>query len=268
MRAAVLYEVGGPDKLVLEKVEEPTAGPREVLVNVKACGVDWHDVVIRNGTMRRGVHFHDVIYKDKSRPTGRGLILGHEIAGEVVETGAGVTTVKVNDRVVCKAIRSCGLCKYCRSGEETNCVHSAMNDGGYAEYVVLPEESAVQIPQEIDFEKGAILSCAIAVPFHAVRDVGRVTLGETVLVTGAGGGLGIHCVQIAKLCGARVIGLEIDERKAAIVREYGADEVICNQDPATPFWKQVLQLTEGEGADVVVDNVGTAVFADAFRSLA
>ena len=253
MKAVVLPETGDPASFRLQEVEEPKPGAGEVLIRPFYCGVDGHDLVVRQGVMRRGF-----------RP---GLIQGHEVSGEVVEVGGHVTDLKPGDRVATKAMWACGRCRYCRTGEETLCVKSRFVEGGLAELAVFPEECVLPIPEGVGMIEAAIAACAIATPYHAVRDVAETKPGEVVLVTGAGGGLGIHCVQIAKLFGATVIAWTTSEKKIDGIKASGADQVVLSRAGAGPIYKQVRQLTDGRGADVVIDTVGSAAFTEGFRAL-
>lgn len=252
MKAAVLRELGGPSVLKIEDVPMPQPGPQEVLVKVEAVGVTYHDVVQRNGTMRRTVELP--------------MVLGYEIAGRVVALGAGVRTLKIGDRICNKAFQSCGMCRYCRNSMETACSARKPVHGGYAEFVALCEEVCVVVPENIPPEVACMLGPSTGVALHAVRDVGKVRMGETVLVTGASGGVGLPCVELARLSGARVIAVSRSPAKAAALREAGADEVVIGADKAD-FSKEVKALTGGVGVDVVIDTVGSRVFTPSFKSL-
>lgn len=253
MLAAVLHAPGAPTAFVLEDVPRPTPAPGEALVRVKACGVSFRDVVERNGTYRRDVSFP--------------LIIGLEISGVIEEVGEGVQDLAPGDRVCSKAFSSCGNCRYCRTGRETTCVKREPVRGGYAAYVALPQDAWVRFPEGVPFEEACTLGPGAGVALNAVRDTARVQLGETVLVTGATGGVGLPCVQLAKLAGARVIAVSRSQEKAQVLKAAGADEVVVAASGAD-FSQDVRALTDGQGADVVIDNVGSRVFAAAFNSLA
>lgn len=253
MRAAVLEAPGGPDSFKLMDVPIPEYGPRDVLVAVRACGVSGRDVAERSGTYRRHVTFP--------------LIIGLEISGIVHAVGPEVTTLTRGDHVATKAFSSCGLCRYCRSGRETSCLNRQPVRGGYGEFTALPEDALVKIPETIPFEAACSLGPAVGVALNAVRDTAHVTMGEHVLVTGATGGLGGASIQLARLAGARVIALTRSSAKAATLREFGAHDVVVI--PANgKFSPHVLDMTEGQGVDVVIDNIGSPVFWESFQSLA
>ena len=256
MRAVVLSEQGGPEKLVIRKVNIPTPGPRDVLIKVQYCGVDGHDTAIRSGIRRLGFT--------------PGMIPGHEMSGTVVEVGDQVTTLEPGDLACNKTQPSCGLCDHCRMGQESACsgIRRRVVEGGLAEYAVCPEDCAIPVPEGVDMADAAVAGCAVATPFHAVAEVAQVRAGETVLVTGVGGGLGIHAIQLVRLFGARAIGWTRSESKRAVLESVGIDDLILGTGGNTPVWQQLRNLTGGKGVDVVIDTVGSATFDDAFRGLA
>lgn len=256
MKAVVLKELGSPQGLRLLDIPDPVLGPDDVLVRVRACGVCHHDVAVMKGLLRRGI---------KNR-----VILGHEIAGEVVATGAAATVFANGDRVASVLTESCGRCDQCLSGREHRCLngrgigHSI--DGGYAEFVRLHERALRPIPQGVTFEQAAVCACPIGVALHGIRDVAVLRPSETALVTGAGGGLGVHSVQIARLLGARVIATTGSPDKVERLKGLGAADVILSPD--LDFHWEAKTLTQNTGADVVVDTVGSAAFKASFASLA
>jgi acryloyl-coenzyme A reductase len=253
MLAAVLHQAGPPDVFSIEDVPVPAPGAGELLVKVEACGVSYRDVVERNGTYRRDVVF----------PTIPGL----EISGTVVALGPGATGFAPGDHVCTKAFISCGHCRLCRNGRETTCWARRPVRGGYAEYVALPQDAFVRVPGELPFEVSCSLGPGAGVALNAVRDVAKVRIGETVLVTGASGGVGMPAVQIARASGARVIAVSRSEEKRALLERLGAHEVIV--DPTgRAFAEEARRLTGGDGVDVVIDNVGSRVFGACFDSLA
>ena len=255
MRAVVTERPGDYDVMRLRDVPVPALGDREVLVRTAASGVCYHDHLIRAGVMRRGITFP--------------LILGHEGAGVVEAVGAYVRSLKPGDRVACTQwTEACGLCRFCRTNREPLCAERKFfghdRDGTYAEFFKIQEDSLLSLPPEVGLEEGAILSCAIGTVLAALRDVGRTQPGECVLVTGAGGGLGVHAIQVAKLCGATVIAQTTSPAKVPVIREAGADEVVVAEDGR--FADKVKGCAGGEGVDVVCDTVGAPVFQEALRS--
>jgi acryloyl-coenzyme A reductase len=255
MRAVILEHTGPPESFKLRNdVDVPVPGHGDVLVQVKACGVDSHDRAVRAGLMRH-----------EFRP---GMILGHEIAGDVVEVGAAVRSVHIGDRVCCKQTSSCGLCRLCRTGEEQICPEVRFNEGGLAEYVALPEDAWVQIPDAVDYPSAAVSACAIGTVLHAIREIAQVKVGEQVLVTGAGGGLGLHAIQLAKLFGADVVAVTRSGAKHDAIVKSGADHILIDSEADDPLYERILEATNGDGVDVVIDTVGHPVFEKVLRALA
>lgn len=245
--------------LRLETVPDPTPGPRQVVLRVEACGVCFHDVVTRNGTLKAGIRMP--------------LIPGHEVCGTVVAAGRDVRRIGPGDRVATsQRAHVCGECRHCRGGREPLCAEAeflgdAGLNGGYAEYVAVDADMVAAVPEGVAPDDAAIAACAIGTMLHAVREIGRVAPGETVLVTGAGGGLGQHGVQLAALAGARVIAQTGSAAKAEALRSAGADAVVV-LPRGEDFSGAVKDLTAGEGVDVVIDTVGTPLFQATRRSLA
>jgi len=240
----VMEKFGAP--LTLKDMPMPKIGPNDALVRVRVCGAGL-TVVIMIATPGR----------IKSFPR----IPGHEIAGEVVEVGSEVRTIRAGQRVTNHFYLTCGNCRYCRSGRETLCENFRGNvgngcDGGYAEYVALPERNLVPIPDGVTDLEAAVASDAIATPYHACHAEAQISPGDDVLIIGAGGGVGVHMVQMARLCGARVIAAEIGEEKLELARTMGADEIIDAR--RGDIVKQVMALTNGRGVDASIDIVGNS----------
>jgi acryloyl-coenzyme A reductase len=252
MLAAVLHASGGPDAFRLEDIPVPDIGSDDVLVKVEACGVSYRDVVERNGTYRR-----DVVFP---------LIIGLEISGRVQAVGSNVTVVKAGDHVCSKAFSSCGQCRLCRLGRETTCFNRRPVRGGYAEFAVLPQDAWVGVPGPLPFEQTCGLGPGAGVALNAVRDVAKVQIGEIVLVTGASGGVGAPSVQIAKSMGAYVIAATREQAKREFLTKLGADAVVAGTGETLSA--EVRRITDGWGADVIIDTVGSRVFSAAFDSLA
>lgn len=253
MKAIVMHEAGPPSVLKLEDVLIPEPEAHEVLLKVGSSGVSYHDVVERNGVYQRGAHFP--------------AIIGYEIAGTVEKIGAAVRGLKIGDRVCNKPFHSCGVCRRCSNGMQTACARRKGVRGGYAEYVAVAEEALARIPDNLDFQRACMIGPTAAVALNAVRDTARVRLGDSVLVTGASGGLGLPSMELARAAGATVIAVTRSEKKKAELLQLGAHHAIAAPDGAD-FSEAVKALTEGEGVDVVIDNVGSRVFTPSFKSLA
>src|SRR5882757_5107738 len=259
MRAVITAGIGPPEVMRVAEVAAREPGPREIRIAVAACGVCFHDVVVRNGTFRRGVEMP--------------VILGHEVAGTVERLGSEVREFRCGD-LVATTIHShvCGHCRQCRGGRETSCpervfLGDAGLNGGYAELVCVDADAALKVPAGVSAEEASIVACTIGTEINAVRDVGRVRLGERVLVTGAGGGLGLHGVQLSRLAGAFTIAVTTTAAKAARIRKAGADEVIV-VERGEDFSGEVRRITNGRGVDAAIDNVGSPVFESVRRSMA
>lgn len=239
----VLPAFGAP--LQLQTVSRPTVGPSDVLLRVRAAGVGLTVVIMT---------------ANPGRVTSFPRIPGHEVAGEVTEVGAEVTHVAVGERVVCHFYLTCGACRFCRSGRETLCTAfrgfvGQATDGGYAEYMAVPARNVTPIPAGVSDVDAAIASDAIATPYHACREEARVGPGDTVLIVGAGGGVGIHGVQMAKLCGGWVVGADITDDKLDAAKAAGADAVVDGR--ASDLAAQVRGLTDGRGVDAAIDFVAS-----------
>jgi propanol-preferring alcohol dehydrogenase len=239
MKAIRLVEVQRP--LQMQVIPVPPVGAREVLIRVRAAGICHSDVHYRAGRSSTG-----------ALPR----TLGHEVAGVVEQVGGEVTTVGVGDRVCVHYVLSCGECYYCRSGSEQFCVQGAMigrlADGGYAEYIVVPDRNAVRLPDEISFEHGAVLMCSSATAFHALRK-SRLKGGETVAIFGVGG-LGISAIQLAHAFGALdVYAVEINPDKLRLAAKYGAIPVDASVGDAVA---EIRRRTGGKGVDVALEVIG------------
>lgn len=260
MRALVLRETGAIERaLDCESFTDPVPGPHQVVIQVAFCGVCSHDVAVCAGILRAGIVLP--------------CIPGHEIAGIVAAVGKAVDAFAVGERVATtQREHVCGQCRFCRSGREPLCAEQVFLgdtrlNGGYAEFVAVDVDNVLPVPDDVGLDAAAIAACAIGTMLHAVRAVGCIAPAETVLVTGAGGGLGVHGVQLAKRAGGRVIAQTTSQEKAATLLELGADAVVM-ADRGGDFSDDVKALTDGEGVDCVLDTVGTPVFTSARRSLA
>jgi len=242
MKCMVLEEFRTP--LVPRERPIPTPVGDEAVVRVGACGVCRTDLKIWAGT-------HPAI---KRLPH----ILGHEVAGEVVEVGKSVHQEIIGKHAVVYFYLSCGKCDFCRKGYENLCgdlrgVIGFTQDGGYSEYIKVPVNCLFFIPPDIPFAEAAIITDAIATPYRALISKVRIQPGETLAVIGVGG-LGIHALQIARAFGARVIAIDINEKALAVAREMGAEETLhmAKDDPRG----RILELSGGKGIDAVADFVG------------
>lgn len=240
MLAMVLEEYGRP--LVRREAPVPTPGEGEVLLRTRACGLCGTDLKIAAGKI----------------PTATApLIMGHEPIGEIVELGPGVEGFSRGQRALVWIYVTCGTCRFCRMGRPTLCPHVRRvgfeRPGGFAEFVAVPAANLVKVPDTLDDPEAAVLGCAVSTVYRALRTRARVQPGETVMIMGVGG-LGIHAVQVAKLSGAVVIAVDLDERRLELARKYGADEAQLFSGDALA--ENVRRLTAGAGVNVVLETVG------------
>ena len=229
MKAVLCKQYGPPESLVIEELPAPRPGPGEVVVAVKAASVNFPDVLI-------------IQNKYQFKPP-LPFSPGSELAGVVKEVGAGVSSVRPGDRVI-----------------------AFTTYGAFAEEVKTEAARLLPLPEKMDFVTGAAFLLTYATSDHALRDRGALKAGETLLVLGAAGGVGLAAIEIGKALGARVIACASSEDKLAVCREHGADATI--NYAAEDLRERVKALTEGRGVDVVYDAVGGAYTEPAFRSLA
>ncbi len=235
MKAMVLREYGQP--LQLEEVEQPAIGNKDVLLKVKAAGVCGTDLKIRDGMVLT-----------KELP----LIPGHELSGVVAATGADVEGFREGDEVLVSFYIPCNSCKMCLSNRQTICENLKGRigfefNGGFAEYVAVNEDCLISKPASLSFREAAMVSDALGTSYHALVKRAKVKADDVVLLIGAGGGLGLHALQIAKWLGARVIAVDVSADKKQLLKTYGAEKVIDGKDPS--WSNQVLEFTAGRGAD-------------------
>ena len=259
MKAVYITEHGGLDVLTYGDLPEPTPGPNDVKIRVRACALNRLDLFTRAGARGTRIRF-----------TGP-HILGGDVAGDVAEVGGQVTRVAAGDRVVVNPRLTCGQCRYCTGGEEELCVKPGMlgltTSGGYAEYVTVPAVNTVAVPDHISYE-GAASIPTVFLPCWSIL-IRRAALKpwETVLVPSASSGVGTAAIQVAKnVIGATVITTTSTEEKARKARELGADEVIDYTQEDVQ--ERLRELTGGRGVDVVLDHVGADVWPAAMASLA
>jgi NADPH:quinone reductase-like Zn-dependent oxidoreductase len=254
MKAVRFHHHGGPEVLRLEEVPDPVPGPGEALVRVRACALNHLDLWERRGLERVRIPLPH--------------IPGSDVAGEVADAPSG--TVPIGQRVLLQPGLSCGRCAACLAGRDNRCprydVLGFLSDGGYAEFVKVPVENLVPIPDQVGDLEAAAFPLTFLTAWHMLVTRARLVAGETVLVLAAGSGVGQAAVQLARLLGARVIATVGRPEKVARARELGADEVLnhATQD----LVEQVRRLTDRRGVDVVVEHVGQATWETSVRCLA
>ncbi len=242
MKAARFYKVGEP--LRVEKVPIPVLGPEEVLINVKACGICGSDI--------------HIVYEGVTPTAYSPITLGHEPSGAITALGSEVEGWQVGDRVTVNPFITCGKCINCLSGNSQICMSRRVigihTEGGLAEFLKVPSKNLVRLPDHVPFDQGGIAVDAVATPFHAITNRGALKVGEKVAIFGCGG-LGIHGVQIAKVCGASVvIAVEAIDSALERAKKVGADEVI-NPRKDSPV-KKIREMTDGSGVDLACEFIG------------
>ncbi|WP_216829837.1 zinc-dependent alcohol dehydrogenase [Alkalihalobacterium elongatum] len=242
MKAARFYNVNEP--LKIEEVPVPQLKDDEVLVQLKAVGLCGSDI--------------HIAYEGVTATDYQPIILGHEPSGIVVQTGANVQGWEIGTRVSVFPIIYCGSCPNCISGHSEICyelkVLGVHRDGGLAEYMAIPAKNLVKLPNNIPFTIGAIITDAVATPFHALIDRAQLRAGESVAIFGAGG-LGLHAVQIARMAGAKqIIVVDVKDEQLERAKQLGAD-ISINSKYESPV-EVIKKSTNGYGVDVAAEFVG------------
>lgn len=256
MKAARFHRHGGPDVIQVDETARPEPATNEVLVRVAACGVNRLDLWARDGSVPVKIALPHTS--------------GSEVAGTVAAVGDGVGGLVLGQRVAVAPYLHCGVCENCLRGEETTCIRGDIlglaSDGGYAEYVKVPANSILPLPDAVSFIDAAAVGLAALTAYHMLVTKARVKPGEDVLILATGSGVGSAALQLAKLSGARVIAAASSAEKLARARELGADVTIdYSKDDLRA---EVRRLTGKRGVDVVVEHVGQATFAASVASLA
>lgn len=236
MRALLSTETGGPETLAIGELADPVPAAGQIVIGIKACSINYPDVLI----------IKDMYQFKPQRP----FAPGGEVSGLVEAIGEGVTGFAVGDRVI-------GMC----------------GNGGLAEKVAVAAQSAFKMPEDMSFEDGASLLLTYGTSIHAYKDRGHIKEGDTVLVLGGAGGIGISAIELAKAFGARVVAGVSSEEKAEIAREVGADEVVIY--PYQPLDKDASKALSGAfkaaagegGYDIIYDTVGGDYSEPAVRSI-
>jgi NADPH:quinone reductase-like Zn-dependent oxidoreductase len=253
MKAVRFHEFGGPEVLKYEEV--PDVRPREdqVLIRIRACALNHLDLWIRKGLP--GIKLPH--------------INGSDIAGDVVEVGTYVSSLKRGMRVLLAPMVFCNHCAQCMAGQQSFCrefsVLGYANDGGNAEYIAVPQASVIPIPDSLNYDEAASVPLVFLTAWHMLVTRAGIKPGDTVLVLGGGSGVGSAAVQICKMLGATVIATAGDERKLQKSRELGADHVIDHYQQKIA--DEVRRITGKSGVDIVFEHVGSATWDDSVRSL-
>jgi len=255
MKALAFNEFGGPDKLELQDVPDPAIKPDQVLVRVRACALNHLDLFVREGI--------------PALKTPLPFWTGCDIAGDVAKVGPDVTGLRVGDRVCVNPNLTCGRCEFCIQGEDSLCVRYGIVGehlpGGLAELVAVSAENVLPLPAHVSYEHAASFILTNMTAWRMVVTQARVRPGEDVLILGVGGGVSSTAVQIAKLCGARVLVTSSSDAKLERARQLGADVSI---NYSKEDWESaVYEKTAKRGVDVVLENVGAQTWKQSLRSL-
>jgi NADPH:quinone reductase-like Zn-dependent oxidoreductase len=256
VKAIVFEKHGGPEVLRYVDAPDPVINANEVLVRVKACALNHLDLWVRRGLPGVAIPLPH--------------IPGSDVAGEVAEIGAGVTTVRPGQKVVLAPGVTCGKCPACLSGHDNRCRSFTnlgyMIDGGCAEFVKVPEVNCLPYPENLSWEEAASIPLVFQTAWHMLLVRAELQPGEDVLVLGGGSGVGIAAIQIAKFFGAKVIATAGTPEKLAKATALGADYVINHK--TQKIREEVRRITNKRGVDVVFEHVGTATWDDSLASLA
>ena len=255
MKAAFFKEHGGSEKILYDDYRDPLAQTGEVVVRVRACALNQVDMLLLDGRF--------------PPPEGLPHVNGCEVAGTVESTGAGVKGLTAGQRVIVFPGFSCGTCEYCLRGERTVCVRygylGAHKDGGYAELVKVPAANVVPLPETISFEAAAAVPLAMLTSWRAVVTQAAVRPGQTVLVQAAGSGVGSAAIQIARLCGARVMTTVGSDDKIEFAKSLGAELVVNYR--TQDFVEAAKTWTGKRGVDVAIEHIGGETFEKSVYAL-
>lgn len=229
MKAALVKSYGTPDSIVIEEIASPVPGPGEVKLRLRACGVNFPDVLMVAGK-----------YQFKPEMP---FSPGAEMAGDVSELGEGVENIEIGQRMLCM-----------------------VGHGGMAEEICVPADALVPIPDGMDYKIAAAVMLTYGTSYHALKQRAALAKGETLLVLGAAGGVGLAAVELGAKMGAHVIAAASSAEKLALAKSYGATDLINYSEVSLK--ETVKSLTKGKGVDVIYDPVGGDLFDDCLRSLA
>jgi NADPH:quinone reductase-like Zn-dependent oxidoreductase len=253
MKAVRIHAFGGSEVLQYEDISDPKPRKDQVLVRIRACALNHLDLWIRKGIGKVPLPH----------------ILGSDIAGEVVETGEYVTTFHSGQRVLLAPMHFCNRCLYCTSGRQNQCIEFTVLgnrvDGGNCELIAVPAVNVIPIPDSLDFDQAASVPLVFTTAWHMLVGRASIRQGQTVLVLGAGSGVGIAAIQVAKLFHARIIATAGNANKLEKAKQLGADHLIDHYKQKIS--DEVRKITNKEGVDIVVEHVGVATWNESVKSL-
>jgi NADPH:quinone reductase-like Zn-dependent oxidoreductase len=255
MKAVLLQEHGGTEVLKYQEIQTPEPQSGQVLVRLRAAALNRLDLWVRKGWPGIKLNYPH--------------ILGADGAGEVAALGPDVDNWQIGDRVVINSNFSCGHCDYCLAGYDNRCrswhLLGETIPGTYAQFVIVPGDNLLSIPEGYDYRKAAAAALVFHTAWHSLITRAQMKAGESVLVVGASGGVNTASIQIAKLAGAKVFVVGSNSKKLSLAESLGADYLVDRSIEAN-WSKSIYKLTNRNGVDIVVDNVGTT-FSLSFRSV-
>jgi len=256
MKAAIFNEYGGCDKLKYTDFELPKINYNEVLIEVKACALNHLDLWVRQGLRGPALKLPH--------------ILGSDIAGIVKKVDKITNNFKIGDEVVISPGISCGNCQFCLQGKDSYCrsyeIIGAMNyHGGYAEYVKIPIQNVLPFNFNLSFEEVASLPLVFLTAWNMLTTKGKIKMGETILIYGAGSGVGSAAIQIAKMHGLNVISTVGNDEKIQKAKDLGADEIINHN--TDNLHEKIKEFTNKQGVDIVFDHIGEKTWENSIKCL-
>jgi NADPH:quinone reductase-like Zn-dependent oxidoreductase len=256
MKAVYIIEHGGIDKLIHGELPEPVPEGNEVLVRVKACGVNHIDLWVR-----RGLPFLRIPYP---------FVLGQEVSGEVVALGPSAKGVSVGARVIIHPGLSCGRCEACAAGRDHLCEDYQLLGknvpGGYADFIKIPDTNLLPLPASLPWEAAVGLPNSFCTAWNMIYDTARLQTGEWILIHAGGSGIGSAAIQLAKLVGANIITTASTDEKLTQAKALGAQHLINYKEH--DFLNRVRRITNRRGVDVVIEHIGEDVWERSLLCLA
>ncbi|MHC4691143.1 MAG: zinc-binding dehydrogenase [Planctomycetota bacterium] len=256
MKAAVIQEHGGLDRVRIEEVPEPKPAGDEVILKVHSAGLNHLDIWVRKG--RPGLEL--------AMPH----ILGSDASGVVVAIGSNVKDISIGDEVILNPGLSCGSCEYCNRGEQSECpsfgIVGLTRPGTFAEQVAVPAQNIYHKPEHMNFDEAAVFVLSHLTAWRMLITKAQLKPGQTVLIHGIGGGVALPALQLAKLTGAEVIVTSSSDDKLSRSSQIGADHTI-NYEAVNDVAQSVKDITNGAGVDIVIDTVGAATWPIDFSAV-
>ncbi|MHA1882485.1 MAG: zinc-binding dehydrogenase [Candidatus Thorarchaeota archaeon] len=258
MKAALFKEHGRPEVLTYSDIPDPTPEPNQVLIEVKAVALNHLDLFVRAGIPGLKLEMPH--------------ILGSDISGVIKEVGSSVSEFEIGQKVIVDPSLSCGKCEFCLRGEHSLCdTYGIIGEhvrGGYSEYFAVGSQNVIPIPQRsgLDFVEAASVPLTFMTAWRLLMTKGQLGPGDDLLIIGIGGGVALAALQIAKITGARVIVTSSSDAKLQRARMLGAD-LLINHNEVPDYHKEIMNMTDQRGVDVVLDSVGVATWERSLRSL-